>query len=425
MSPSPPKSGGLWPRALIHVDMDAFFASVEQRDNPAWLGRPIGITNGAQGTCIITCSYEARARGIKTGMRVRDALRCCPEFIQVPARPERYARVSRAIMASLSRITPDVEVFSVDEAFLDVTGCQRLWGTPEAIAYKVRQTVYEVSRLTCSVGLSADKTTAKYAGKRNKPNGIGIIPPWSAAEALAEAPVTALCGIAGGIGRYLAERGVFTCGDMRRLPVGELARRFGNTGRRIWLMCQGLDPDDLHHEVPEPKSIGHGKVVPPDTRNSETVRVYLDHMAERVGERLRRHRFRAGRFFIGVKIDAGWLSERLHCDPPTDDGAVIKGLCHLFLERRWRGQGVHQVQVTALDPRLSEMQLELFGEEDELRRQLNLIRDRVNRAYGEFTLMPARMLEHSAMPNVIAPAWKSDGHRECILSQEGTRTPSV
>ncbi len=115
----------LWPRAIILVDMNAFFASVEQRDYPELQGRPIGITNGLTGTCIITSSYEARAYGIKTGMRVREAKQLCPDFIQIPARPHRYAQVSTAIMEALTTITPDMEVFSVDEAFLDVTHCQR------------------------------------------------------------------------------------------------------------------------------------------------------------------------------------------------------------------------------------------------------------------------------------------------------------
>ncbi|MDH3901254.1 MAG: DNA polymerase IV, partial [Gammaproteobacteria bacterium] len=107
----------IWPRAIILVDMNAFFASIEQRDRPEWRGRPVAITNGRQGTCIITCSYEARAYGIKTGMRLKQARRLCPELIQCPARPERYAATSTAIMETLQEVTPDIEVFSVDEAF--------------------------------------------------------------------------------------------------------------------------------------------------------------------------------------------------------------------------------------------------------------------------------------------------------------------
>ena len=128
-----------WPRAIILVDMNAFFASVEQLDHPEWRGQPVAITNGLTGTCIITCSYEARAYGIATGMRIRRARELCPDLIQCPAHPERYATVSTNIMEALLDITPDVEVFSVDEAFLDVTHCQKLLGPPALIAQQVKQ----------------------------------------------------------------------------------------------------------------------------------------------------------------------------------------------------------------------------------------------------------------------------------------------
>ena len=121
-------AGCYWPRAILHVDMNAFFASIEQRDFPELHGRPVGITNGAAGTTLITCSYEARAHGVHTGMKIYEARRLCPEIVQRPARPQVYAAVSTRIMRALTDVSPDVEVFSVDEAFLDVTHCQRLHG---------------------------------------------------------------------------------------------------------------------------------------------------------------------------------------------------------------------------------------------------------------------------------------------------------
>ncbi|WP_330359763.1 DNA polymerase Y family protein [Solemya pervernicosa gill symbiont] len=278
-----------WPWAIIMVDMNAFFASVEQRDCPEWRGRPVAITNGLQGSRIITCSYEARAYGVHTGMRLKEARRLCPDLIQSPARPERYAETSAAIMVSLEDITPDIEVFSVDEAFLDVTRCQRLLGHPEQIAKRVKQRVFEVSKVLCSVGVSGDKTTAKYAAKLNKPDGLTVIPPWEAKARLHDVPVTELCGIARGIGDFLAQHGVHNCGDMEQLPISVLARRFGNLGRRIWYMAQGADPDPLQMTVAAPKSVGHGKVVPPNTRERTVLETYLLHMSEKVAARLRRH----------------------------------------------------------------------------------------------------------------------------------------
>lgn len=402
-----------WPRVIALVDMNAFFASIEQRDLPELQGRPIGITNGAQGTCIITCSYEARAFGIRTGMRVKEARRLCPHFLPVAARPERYAAVSTAIMDALIDITPDVEVFSVDEAFLDLTACQSLWGPPEVIAQLIKRTVYEASGLLCSVGVSGDKTTAKYAAKLRKPDGLTVIPPWETAARLRDVPVTDLCGISHGIGGYLAARGVRTCGDMAKLPISELARRWGDIGRRIWLMAQGLDPSPVRTGVAAPKSLGHGKVMPPNTRARELIITYLEHMAFKVAVRLRRHQLHAQTFFIGLRADE-WLGGHYRSEFPTDDAAPVLALCRNMLEQHWRGQGVHQVQVTALDPRPALAQGDMFGDSAPRRAACNQVMDAINQRYGEFALAPARLLDRSSMPNVIAPAWKPYGHRQTI-----------
>lgn len=404
-----------WSRAIILVDMNAFFASIEQHDHPEWQGRAVGITNGLSGTCVITCSYEARAWGIKTGMRVKEAKQKCKDFIQVPARPERYAAVSSAIMHALKTITPDVEVFSVDEAFLDVTRCQRLHGSPENIGRMVKQVVLDASGVLCSIGISGDRTTAKYAAKLNKPNGLTIIPPWEAKAALHDVPVTELCGIAKGIGRYLAERGVYTCGDMAKLPISELGRRFGNPGRRIWLMAQGEDPEGLTFEVPSPKSIGHGKVMPPNTRNRETLKIFTQHMAEKVATRLRKHGLEAQLFLLAYRTKTGWLGEKLRSTHPTVDGAILYQMGMMILDLYWQGEGIFQIQITALDPRPASIQADFFLQPDPKKKDLFKTMDAINTRYGEFTLAPARLINRSDMPNVIAPAWKPDGHRETIL----------
>ena len=407
-----------WPRAIIHVDMNAFFAAIEQHDRPELRGRPVAITNGLQGTCCITTSYEARAYGVKTGMRLREARKLCPDIVQVAARPERYAAVSSRIMAALIDVTPDVEVFSVDEAFLDVTHCQSLWGAPERIAEMTRRVVGEACGLPCSIGLSGDKTTAKYASDLRKPAGLTVIPPWEAAARLREVPVMELCGIGHGIGAYLAARGVHTCGDMARLPVSELARRFGDMGRRIWLMAQGLDPHPVQTAMAPPKSIGHGKVMPPNTRAREVILTYLEHMAFKVAARLRRHAFVAETYFVGLRADQGWIGDHYRSAGPTDDTQQLFGLCRRMLAEHWSGQGVHQVQITATDPRAAGVQADMFATEPPRRRERNRVMDAINEKYGEFALAPARLLEKSAAPNVIAPAWKPYGHRQTIQDQK-------
>ena len=404
-----------WSRVIILVDMNAFFASVEQMDRLEWQGCPIAVTNGVQGTTIITSSYEARAWGVKTGMRLKQARMLCPELIQAPARPERYAAISTCIMRALTGITPDVEVFSVDEAFLDVTHCQKLLGAPEQIAARVKKTVFKASGVLCSVGVSGDKTTAKYAAKLNKPDGLTIIPPWQAEMMLSAAPVTDLCGVNKGIGGFLAQRGVLRCGDMKKIPSSVLAKRFGSPGQRIWLMAQGKDPSPVMTDIPAPKSMGHGKVIPPNTRDKSVLLTYFQHMSEKLGSRLRKYQLQAQTYFIALKTNGGWIKTRSRTQIPVNDGLLIYGLCERFLHDFWKPQyGVSQVQVTALDPQPENMQLDLFAVNDEKKASVNRVMDGVNTRYGEFTLSPARLINRSQMPNVIAPAWKPDGHRQTI-----------
>ncbi len=403
-----------WERAVVFVDMDAFFASIEQMDYPELRHKAIGITNGKTGTCFITCSYEARKYGIRTGMRIRQARQLCPEVIQIPARPNRYAEVSTNIMSALQMVTPDVEVFSVDEAFLDVTRCQKIYNSPIDAGRLAKKVVYDASGVTCSVGVSGDKTTAKHAAKKDKPDGLFAVSPWEARDYLSDVPVTELSGIARGIGKFLNDRGVYVCGEMQHLPIGELAGRFGNLGRRIWYMAQGLDPDPVRQSVAAPKSIGHGKVMPPNTKSLTTITMYFHHMAEKVAARLRKHEFEARNYFIGVLTDQGWLVKKMQSRMPTNDSREIKKLVNIFLRHVWNKQGCFQVQITALDPKNQRHQLSFFQERDFRREQLNLVMDKINQRYGEFALAPANLLNRSEMPNVIAPSWKPFGHRKTV-----------
>ena len=403
-----------WPRAIIHVDMNAFFASIEQRDFPELRGRPVAVTNGVKGATIITASYEARAHGVRTGMHLKDGRKLCPTLVQRVARPREYVAVSTAIMASLDAITPELEVFSVDEAFLDVTGVQHIHGTPEEMGRMTKRLVLKASGLLCSVGVSGDKTTAKYAAKLKKPDGFSVIPPWEARERLKDVPLTQLCGIKKGIGGYLAARGVVTCGQMQQLPVSELARRFGNLGRRIWLMAQGQDPSKVETRVAAPKQMGASKVLPPRTRDRHVLAAYLQHMAETIAMRMRQHGLEALSFGVGLLADSGWIGGEYRAALPTADGHVINRFCIDLLDRCWHGEGVYQVAVRALDPKETGNQRDLFDAAPEREERLNAVMDRINAKYGRWTLMPAPMLDKSATGDVISPSWKPSGHRQTI-----------
>ncbi len=406
-----------WPRAIIHIDMNAFFASVEQRDFPKLQGRPVGVTNGEAGSTLITCSYEARAFGIKTGMKIYEARKLCPAIIKRPSRPKVYAKVSTRIMLALETITPDIEVFSVDEAFLDITHCQRLHGSPQHIARMVQSLVYQVSHgLPCSVGVSGDKITAKYASDVKKPSGITVIPPWEARSRLRDVPVEKICGIGPAITRFLKLHNAHTCGDVAELPFTVLARRYGIVGKRIWLMCQGRDIDPLEQEIAPPKSVGHGKVLPPKTISKRTLLTYLRHMCEKVAGRLRRFDMQAGRLYIGMRCqDSGDMFETARRLPyGTPNGKEFFVLAEQFVNARWQGEAITHVQVTATHLKNSSGQLELFAPDDVLVAQRFRALDRINDKYGEFTVAPATILDRSEMPNVIAPAWRPTGHRQHI-----------
>lgn len=398
------------------VDMDCFFAQIEQRDNPSWRTKPVAVTNGQLGTTIITSSYKARAFGIHTGMRLKQARQLCPALIQAPSRPKHYAQISRQIMTALVDMTPDIEVYSVDEAFLDLSRCQQLYDGAQDIGQRIKSKVFSVSGLRCSVGISGDRTTAKFAAKKDKPDGMAVIHPEQAEQILAPELVTTLSGINKGIGSFLARYGIIFCGDMKRIPMSVLAKRFGHVGRRIWLMAQGKDPEPLKYNVTPPKTIGHGKVMPPQTRDINMVLTYFQHMSEKVAARMRCFHYQAECFFIAVKTEQGWLKTKAHAGFYTDDGRVIYQLCRQFLQSYWAKQGVWQVQVTALSPRQGK-QLDLFAENNQQRQHVNATIDKVNQRYGELTLAPARLLDKSAMPNVIAPAWKPapDSPRDYLL----------
>ncbi|HSW51799.1 MAG TPA: DNA polymerase IV [Sulfuricaulis sp.] len=406
----------LWPRAILHIDMNAFFASVEQRDFPELRGKPVGVTNGEAGTTLITCSYEARACGVKTGMRVYDARRLCPGLIQRPARPKVYAAISTCIMHALHDISPDVEVFSVDEAFLDVTHCQRLHGPPEHIAQLARRRIHDISGgLPCSIGVAGTKSTAKIASDLQKPNGLTVIPPWEARRRLDSVPMKKLCGLGPNIAEFLSLYGAQTCGDVARLPMTVLARRYGVTGKYLWLACQGRDTAPVAPDVAPPKSMGHGKVLPPHTRSAHVIEIYLRHMCEKVAARLRRYDMQAGQLYVGLRLEAsGETLDQLFVLPyGTPDGTRLFGLARKFLRGRWPGAAVTHVQVTASDLRPASGQLDLFPGDDRSTRRFGAI-DRINLRYGEFTVAPATLLDRSTMPNVIAPAWRPDGHRQHI-----------
>ena len=281
----------------------------------------------------------------------------------------------------------------------------------------MRQRIHEISGgLPCSIGVAGTKSTAKIASDLQKPNGLTVIPPWQARDRLAGLPMEKVCGLGPHIAEFLSRYGARTCGDVARLPMTVLARRYGVTGKYLWLACQGKDTEPLITGIAPPQSVGHGKVLPPHTAEATVIEVYLRHMCEKVAARLRRYEMQAGRLYVGLRLkspneDIGQLFA-LPYGPP--DGRGLFDLAVKCLERRWRGEAVTHVQITALQLRSSSGQLELFPADDSRAARRFGVIDRINLRYGEFTVAPATLLERSTMPNVIAPAWRPQGHRQHI-----------
>lgn len=405
-----------WPRCIALVDMVSFFASIEQLDFPELRHLPIAVMNGSQGSTIITSSYEARDFGIKTGMKLKEALQLCPALIARPSRPERYIEISRKIMSALEiEVTDEMEIFSVDECFLDCRSVLQLHTSIEELANHIRRVVFAASGgLNCSIGISEGKLTAKFAAKLHKRYST-IIPAERIKEIMAEQPVEELCGIGKQITHYLNGRGIFTCGDLAAQPMSVLSKRFGNVGKRLHLVANGHDPEPLKVDQAA-KSMGHGKVLPPATIDANLIRATLHHQCEKLSQRLRSNEMRAKSFFIGLKTQYGWMAETLSCSEPTGSSKKIWRLANALFSR-WTGEPIFQVQITAVHLYSTEQQqMDLFAEQSDGsdENSVDQIKDQINDRFGKCTLIPADTLSTGDKVSVIAPSWRPDGIRQTI-----------
>ena len=406
-----------WHRIIAHVDMDAFFASVEQHDCVELQGKPIGVVNGRVGTTVITASYEARKFGIKTGMHVSRAKDLCPDFIPVSSRPNRYAEVSTNFLSALQQLTDEIEIFSVDEAFLDFTHCRYLYRSPKVIAERIQQVVFEASGLRCSVGIAGDKSTAKFASKLKKPSGVTVIPPWRAEQTLAPYPVTALCGVGRGIGEFLEKYHVLTCGDMKRIPVSVLSKRFGNIGRKLWLMAQAKDPSPLVLNTAPIKSLSASKVLPPATTDRALIERYFYYCCDRVASRLRQGNLFAKRVTVGIAMRRRRIK---HCEDfvlAVNDEAKFFAVAKKIMAQ-WDGEGVYKIGLHLEHLCDHEhFQQDFFESPNKGHDRLNAIRDEVNKRFGRGSMQTARAMQVPSLTDVIAPAWKPDGVRNSVQTE--------
>jgi len=308
----------LWPRAVLHVDMDAFFASVEQLDRPELRGQPV-IVGGSPESRGVVCaaSYEARKFGVRSAMPTATARRLCPRGVFLPVRMDRYLELSERIFEILGRFTPDLEPVSCDEAFLEVTGCQRLIGEPPAIARQIKDAIRADTGLTASVGVAPSRFVAKIASDLGKPDGLTVIPAAEVRDRLAPLPVERLWGVGKATGEILRRLGISTVGQLRGWPRDVLIGRIGATGAALQELAEGRDDSQVVPEEKE-KSISRENTFAQDVLNPAELERELLVLADDVAIRARRRGLRGRTVQIRVRYDDfSSITRRVTLPAPT------------------------------------------------------------------------------------------------------------
>ncbi|HEV2250252.1 MAG TPA: DNA polymerase IV [Candidatus Limnocylindria bacterium] len=315
-------------RTILHGDLDAFYASVEQRDHPEYRGRPLVVGGGPTDRGVVSAaSYEARAFGVHSAMPLQQAAKLCPHAIFVPGSFEAYEAASDAVMALFAERTPLVEPISLDEAFLDITGTAHLFGGPEACARDLKRAVRDEVGLVLSVGMASNKLCAKVGSDLRKPDGFVIVPRGGEAAFLAPLPLRRLWGVGPKTQQVLEDLGLRTIGDLANADPALLEARLGEHGATIARRAKGLDDD--REVVPDPgapKSIGHAHTFDRNTLDHAQLEATLLRLSEGVGRRLRRHELRGRTVTLQLRVAPfeTRTRQRTFTEPTADDLRIFE-----------------------------------------------------------------------------------------------------
>jgi DNA polymerase IV len=386
---------------VLHVDMDAFFASVEVRRHPELAGTPV-IVGGAGNRGVVTsATYEARRYGVHAAMPTARALRLCPTATVLPGDLALYAEVSRSVMALFRSITPLVEPLSLDEAFLDVSGAGRRLGDAAEIGEYLRARVYDEQGITCSVGVAGTKFVAKLASTSAKPDGLRVVRPAEVMDFLHPLPVGALWGVGPKTEEQLLRLGLRTVGDLAHVPAKTLQRALGAAGGHLHELAWGRDPRRVVPNEPE-KSTGHEETFGTDVDDPAVIHRELLLLAERTAGRLRAGGWLARTVSIKVRFaDFATITRSRTLDVPTDVGQELYDTARalfdaLGLDRaRIRLVGVRAERLVDADS--ASQQLEL-GAREHGRRDAELAADRAARRFGAGAVRPATLLHRDGRP---------------------------
>ena len=385
-------------RRIIHLDMDAFYASIEILDNPTLRGQAVVVGGNSNRGVVCAASYEARKFGVHSALPLHTARKLCPQGVFLPVRMARYQEISGQIMEIFQRFTPLVEPLSLDEAFLDVTASQRLMGEAEDIARQIRGLVKETIGLTVSAGVGTSKLVAKIASDLNKPDGLTIVPPGQEKAFLAPLPIGRLWGVGRTTKEALALIGVKTIGDLNRIPTAILTAKFGKAGLMMQESAQGIDSRPVEPRQ-EAKSIGNEETFAEDVRDKKRIEQELLALCLKVGKRVRSHGLVGRTVTIKVKYrDFVQVTRSLTLAEPVADDKSLYQTGRLLLaktEITLRPIRLLGITLSNLHPAGTVGQMTLFGESRAKMKDCSLYKaiDAISDRYGNGSIVPATLVE--------------------------------
>lgn len=375
-------------RAVLHVDMDAFFASVAQLDDPTLRGKPVIVGgHSIRRGVVSSASYEARAFGVHSAMPLYQALERCPQAVVVPAAMERYREVNRQLRAIWGRHAPVVEVASFDEAYLELTGCRALLGDPVEVARAIQRDVRDETGVTCSVGVASNKLLAKVASKRHKPRGLCVVPAGEEAAWLAPLRIADLHGVGPATAQKLAEVGLVRVGQLLEVPKRQLARYLGPGAEQLQLMARGIDPRPVSPHGAA-KSIGAETTFDRDATARDRLEAVFRDLVQEVAYRARRAGVLARTVAVKVRYHDFETIGRARTLPQAtdDDDAIAAVALALFDAHAEAGRPVRLLGVTLSQfstvAQLSWLQPAQSAE----RKALNQALDRLRERHGLFVV---------------------------------------
>ncbi|MBC8870943.1 MAG: DNA polymerase IV [Planctomycetes bacterium] len=388
---------------ILHVDMDAFYASVEERDQPALVGKPVIVGGTPEGRGVVAAAnYVAREFGVHSAMPAATAKRLCPHAVFLRSRMAYYAEISEQIRAVFERYTPLVEPLSLDEAFLDVAGSESLFGSAVSIGQRIKQDIRDHLELVASVGVAPNKFLAKIASDLQKPDGFVIVEPGQEQQFLDPLPIGRIWGVGRVTGRVFEKLGIHTVGRLRQVPIELLRHHFGNSAEHLWNLAHGIDERRVVSER-EAKSVSHETTFAEDIEEPEVLRAWLLELSEQVACRMRRHGLKGRTVHLKVRFDDFNTVTRAQTLPEATN--VTKEIWRTVDQMLAERMPARRLRVRLLGVGMSGLitreltQLSLFPEAGHEREsRLDKVADRIKEKFGPTSLQRGLGLLHGVNP---------------------------